>query len=126
MAAATKRPKSLPHDLCMFTGSETKYRHWFGRLVYTEGVKHLAEEVGAYWLTDAIASHQPRVPKDDRFQLWLLSVKGGAATLVCRRDTDTPDLVRQDIEWTDFPETPEGEPFKLYVVDDCLMLPSEY
>src|SRR5690606_36125280 len=51
-------PHELQARLQRFTGSETFYTHFTGRLIYTEGVQYLAEHAGAYWLIDAIASWQ--------------------------------------------------------------------
>ncbi|CAA9302355.1 hypothetical protein AVDCRST_MAG94-444 [uncultured Leptolyngbya sp.] len=50
--------------LSRFHGCETFYRYWTGRLIYTEGVKYLADTAHCYWLIDAIASHQPKCRKD--------------------------------------------------------------
>lgn len=45
-------------DLSPFTGTEHWYKHWLGGLLYTDGVKYVADQAGAYWLIDAIASYQ--------------------------------------------------------------------
>lgn len=110
--------------LDQFSGSEEIFKHWLGRLHFTEGVKYLAEEAGAYWLLDAIASYQPKLAADPMladFQLWELHVKDGRCTLTCKADCDVPPAVQQEIEYTDFPL----EYIKLYVENDCIMLPSE-
>src|ERR1700722_17043539 len=111
-------------DLDMFTGSDEFFRHWTGRLVYTQGVKYMAEQGGAYWLIDAIASYQgePAV-KGEEFQLWVLTVNLDQknATLTCAADSGVPPLVNQENEFTDFPLAS----IKLYVENDVLMLPSE-
>lgn len=120
-------------DLAQFTGTENWYRHWTGALTYTDGVKYLAGEGGAYWLIDAIASHQtsPGMKRDPRlrdFQLWHLHVSdSGKAHLRCQADIGKPDAISQWIPYTDFPLSyirlyveaggPEGKP--------VLMLPSE-
>ena len=114
----------LEAGLAQCTGSEQYHRHWLKLLKYTDGVYWLAENAGAHWLIDAIASHQPDAAKNPRlreFQLWRLSVRADhTARLECLEDTD---LVRitQEIEYTDFPLTE----IKLYVTDGVLLLPSE-
>lgn len=110
-------------DLRQFTGGETRYRHPIGRLLYTEGVKYLAEKGGAYWLLDVVGSYQgnPRV-KACEPQFWTLTVKDGKGVVVMREDTDTPDIVRQRIPYTDFP-LPEA---RIWVCDGTMLLPSEY
>ena len=117
-----------PSDLAQFTGSEIFYRHWTGRLVYTEGVDYLAEKGGAHWLIDAIISHQPdkritSCPELVAFQLWELVVhEDKSATLTVRADSDRPAVITQKIPFTDFPL----ERVKLYVCTGTLLLPSEY
>ena len=118
-------------DLNQFCGSCTWYRHWTGKLIYTEGAQYLAENAEAYWLIDAIASYQgeevlTRDPSLQEFQVWVLTVhEDQTARLECVAGTGRPPVVAQDIEWTDFPLSE----IKLYVCfgeQFCLMLPSEY
>lgn len=114
-------------DLNQFTGSETIYRHWTNRLVYTEGVRYLAENAGAYWLIDAIASYQPQ---DEPFQVWVLKCEGQGASrkaaLTMHPDLPGPEIIRQEIEFTDF----VLDEIKLYVEVEgdktVLLLPSEH
>jgi hypothetical protein len=97
----------------------------------TDGTHYLAEEAGAYWLMDAIMSHQPAVLKhpDTRLreiQFWRLVVAPDhSSVLSCVADSGCPAAVTQEIEFTDFP-LPE---ITIYVVPGsptCLMLASEY
>ena len=118
-------------DLMQFTGSCTFFRHWTRRLLYTEGVQFLAEQAGAYWLIDAIASYQGEgvFTRDPllRFQVWTLTVaEDHTARLECVADEGEPPAVTQIIGYTDFPLSE----IRLYV---CLgehgpvaMLPNEY
>ena len=140
---------TLAAELEQFCGSSTWTKHWTGALYVTEGVKHLADRAGAYWLIDLIASYIPKCKKDEMlrdFQVWRLVkhdpplVKQGVvdgeagphkymATAYCDRDLDDTAF-SQDISYTDFP-LPE---IKLYCelgsVDGenpayVLMLPGE-
>ena len=46
------------NDLAQFTGDIERYRHPLNhQVIYTPGVHYLAEQAGAYWLIDAIASY---------------------------------------------------------------------
>lgn len=113
-------------DLAQFRCTDNYYQHWLRRFVYTDGVRHVAEEGGAYWLIDAIASYQPKLLKDQmlqEFQHWILNVDliNQKAQLICERDNNDVVLT-QDIEFTDFPL----EQIRFYVVSNVLMLPSEY
>jgi hypothetical protein len=94
---------------------------------YTQGVLFLAENAGAHWLIDLIASHQldKRLRTED-FQLWTLTVRSDkTASAEVFRDSGQPPLLFQEIEYTDFPVELAAE-IKLYVRDGVLMLPSEY
>ena len=39
---------TLEADLAQFYGTDNWWRHWTGRITYTDGVKFLAEKAGAY------------------------------------------------------------------------------
>jgi hypothetical protein len=120
-------------NLSQFTGT-TNYYRWsplFRRAVLTDGTQYVAEEAGAYWLMDAIASHQPAVMAhhDDRLhslQFWHLKVEPDhSAVLTCRADSGCEPAVTQQIEFTDFCLS---EITIWVAVTDrvVLMLPSEY
>jgi len=112
---------NLEADLQQFIGTENYYQNLLG-LKYTDGVKYLADKAGSHWLIDLIASYQPKL-RDHRFQLWSIKKTGeNSAEVYCQEDLGEPKLVRQEIEFTDFPL----DKFKLYCVDDVLLLPSEY
>lgn len=109
--AETTKPKTVEDmGLEHFTGSDEFYKHLFG-VIYTEGIQHVAELCGAYWLIDIVASYQPVLVKSQRtreFQLWELIVtetKDGSreAVVTCREDTGEPPVVTQKIPYTDFP-----------------------
>ncbi len=113
-------------ELDSFTGSENLYSHWLG-IKYTEGVKYLATKGEAFWLLDAIASHQTKQllakASFQDFQLWELTVsEDKEAVMTCREDTTAGPAVRQEIPYTDFPLAA----IKLYLVQKVLLLPSEY
>lgn len=119
-------------------GSESYHRFssLFRRTLLTDGAHTLAETAGAYWLMDAIASHQAGAAKKGfthyDTQFWQLTVhekpiRGKKAVLELRHDSGEPAVIRQLIEYTDFPV---GQ-WKLWVgaVDETMkviMLPTEY
>ena len=151
----TYSPEEIRTALSHCIGTQGYTRHWTKALVYTDGVEAMAHMCGAHWLVDAIASYVPdinRLRENDpyvSFHLWTLNVstentqwyrredgeegqRAGdpvAAQLVMRLDADTPALIHQDIEYTNFP-LPEG--ITLYMQDGgpgygwVLMLRSEY
>lgn len=126
------------HNLRQFTGTES-YHRWsmlFPRMLLTDGAKYVAENGGtngAYWLMDAVASHQPTALKNERlqdFQLWKLQVNPDkSAVLTCWEDSgpgQTPKIT-QNIEYTDF----DKDSFEFYClpadeVRRVILLKSEY
>lgn len=108
-------------DLQQFIGTEQYHQHWMRQLVFTDGVKYVADAGGAFWLIDVIASYQRK--RKEPFQIWELKVKSDKSCVVTmREDTGQPTKVRQEIPYTDFPL----ESIKFYLIDGVLLLPSEY
>jgi hypothetical protein len=141
----TVDPVTLADELCRFHGTAQYHRLTLApKFLATDGVAHLAERAGAYWLAEAIASHQlrPAVRRRD-FQLWRLrrtkghravlemgdDIERGTRKLIHRRadgSVQARPLVFQRIPFTDFPM----DSTTLYVArgEDgtrILMLPSE-
>ncbi len=127
----------LSEELRQFTGDIERWRHpLYRKLIYTPGVRHLAERAGAYWLFDAIASWLPsqrfhaaahRDPRISDIHFWKLAVGDDrSAVLTAVADSGEKPFLQQAIEYTDFPLTE----IDLYCVFDgehwTLMLPSEY
>ena len=106
-------------DLAQFCGTTQYFRHWSKRLAYTDGIQFLAERAGAYWLIDLVASYQPL---NEGRQYWTLKIENGKYCAECR-DRDDRVLVRQVIEYSDFPEN--LLPFTCYFQDGIMFLISE-
>ena len=119
-------PEKIRNALAYATGSEKVWRLFRNRddFLITEGVKAMAEMCEAWWLLTAIASYCLTDPKvrEESFTDWTLALDDTKAQLV-GGDGDDRTLVKQDIPYTDFP-LPEG--ITLFMVDNVLMLPSEY
>lgn len=118
----------LEKELSGFIGTEGYHKcTMVPNYVCTDGVIHMAEKMGAFWLLDAIASYQ----RKEEMQFWKLTVKGTKAELIMQEDSDKPILIKQNFSFTDFPEgefdiwvglQPTEEGKDLYV----MMLKSEY
>lgn len=106
--------KALAH----YYGTENWWKNDMLHFTYTDGVKAMWEMCEAYWLLIAIASYNRHEP----FQIWELKRTGSKAVLTMVEDAGRPELVRQEIEFTDFPL----DEIKLWLVDGVLLLPSEY
>jgi hypothetical protein len=101
------------------------YSHRFLNYKYTEGVRYVAQKGQAYWLIDTIVAWQTKDSlRREFFQTWKLTVSESEDRTAILEATDGNDkqLVRQKIEYTDFP-LPK---ISFYLCDNILMLPSEY
>lgn len=108
-------------NLNNFHGTENYYTNPLYPFEYTDGIKYLAENGGAYWLLDAIASWQKELDSS-QIQFWRLKVNANSsAVLTCERDRDDV-VITQQIPFTDFPISE----VTLYLCDNVLLLPSEY
>jgi len=107
-------------DIKYFTGSENFYKHWLG-IIFTDGVKYVAEEAGAYWLIDAIASYYKET-KQHEFQAWTLKKKANGEWNLRATDGNDNVIANQEIEFSDFPI----DEIQLFLCDNTLMLTSEY
>lgn len=120
-------------DLAHFTGTENHYRYsplLFRKILLTDGTKYVADQAGAYWLMDIISSMQlePKV-RNEGFQVWKLLLDDDSKTrsnmssaVVTCEDGNGNEVYRQVIDSTNFPL----DEIKFYLVDNVIMLPSEY
>ncbi|WP_338814067.1 DUF6876 family protein [Bernardetia sp. Wsw4-3y2] len=108
------------------------YYRYTGGLLITEGIKHFAETNQCFWLLDVIASYQRQCNKDEmlrEFQIWTVEAKAtrtykNQVKVICSRDTDD-DAFFQKIRFSDITDYTEL-PIKIYVIDNVILLPSEY
>jgi hypothetical protein len=115
--------EKLEEELNQFSGT-AEYHKWspLFSFVLTDGAKYLANTAKAYWLMDAIASHQHnKAVAKEEFQVWDLKKVGDAWELTCE-DGNGKSVVKQDIEYSDFPLNS----IKLYFSDGVILLPGEY
>jgi hypothetical protein len=112
-----------PQIMSQFTGSEHWYRHWTGRITFTDGAKYVADAAGAYWLLDeiALAQRYTKAVAAEEFQVWKLTVKPDNTATLCCEDGNNNVVFTKDIEFTDFP--PEG--ITLWFENDTIYLPNE-
>jgi hypothetical protein len=115
---------ALRRQLAAFPRSDEVHAHRSQMLVYTAGVKFLADRCGLSWLIDLIAAWQWRALADRDlrfFQLWELGFCGTRRVLTCSKHWESvafglPAPNR---------ETDLGS-VSLYVEFGVLMLPSEH
>ena len=113
----------LKLELKQFSGGGEFYRNpLFRDYVYTEGVRHLAEQAGAYWWIDYILSYQldPKLVVQP-FQVWKMVVQDDSAAVTVEDGNDN-QIATLTISYTNFPL---GE-ITFWLIDKTLLLPSEY
>lgn len=121
------------NELAYYTCTDAYYKTLYTvnghRLVYTDGVKYVAETANCYWLIDMVMAHTYTIYKNKRID------EDQKRLLVCRlavgdndhavfQVTDGNDniLATQEIQYTDFP----AKLFTIWVQNGVAMLPSEY
>lgn len=111
-------------DLSQFYGTEKYWRtHMMltPDLVHTDGVQYFADEAGAYWFLDIVATEFYPLTEHEPFLSIQLVVEGGIAD-ICVEDGDCKVLKQKHIALTD---CPDGL-YKFFLTDNVLMLNSEY
>ena len=116
-------------SLDQFHGCEKAYPAPGGR-IYTEGVRHVIEAGGAWWLITDIAVYGGEADVAGPcggFQLWTLKTHDRpngvrSATLTCVPDEGKSPLFRHEYTVTDFPL----DEIDILVIGDTILLPSEY
>jgi hypothetical protein len=99
-------------------GSEQRYRHALNRrLIYTAGIKALADQAGAYWLIDLVAFEAAPIYHKawlaGRASIGILKLKvftpeeraacGHDARLTLSLEDEAPDVFTHTLPATDFP-----------------------
>jgi hypothetical protein len=110
-------------DLDQFTGTECYHKYIFGTLL-TDGVHFLCTQAKCFWLADLIGSWQPEIKNRyglQRFQVWTLTRKETWWIARCE-DGNGKYLCSQEIPYSDFPL----EKAEVWLVDNVMLLPSEY
>ena len=78
---------------------------------------------GAYWLIDLVISYQgTREINLQRFQVWELKRKKDCKFSILATDGNDNFIASQQIPFSDFP----FDIATLWLVDGCMMLPTEY
>lgn len=112
----------LRADLGAFIGTEQWQRHALNRnLLLTDGVRYFADQAGAWWLLDIVATEIFRIQASHPFLVIDLDVNDGKADIRVSDGNDAM-LFKRHIHFTD---APDGL-WRFYLTDNVLLLPSEY
>jgi hypothetical protein len=122
MQAQETLSAQLRADLGAFIGTENWHRHPINRsMLLTDGVVYFADQAGAWWFIDIIATEVMRFHTLKPFLSIALDVLAGAADIVVG-DGDGVNLFKRHIHFTD---APDGL-WRFYLTDNVLLLPGEY
>ncbi|MET3114843.1 hypothetical protein AAKU52_002583 [Pedobacter sp. CG_S7] len=117
----SKSLRNLNDELGHFYGTESYYRH-ASRLVYTDGVQHVAETFGAYWLLDEILFFiTPKFKEQEEFQVWKLEREIDSKFKITCDDGNGNILMSKTISFSDF----DADIVTFFFENDTLCLPSE-
>ncbi len=115
-------------ELEQFIGTSAYHKHLFpgkSPIALTDGCRYVRDELQANWLFDTILIYQddPKLKKVN-FQIWELQQLKKDLTwlLTCKEDTNKKPLIRQAIEFSDFPI----DYIRIWVIGSVALLPSEY
>ena len=115
--------KNANHFFGTGNGSENFYRYSFTNFIYTDGVHSMAQDCKSYWLIDLIISHQvDAVVNNEHFQVWDLKRVANDSFTIVATDGNDNKVTSQEIPYSDFPY----DCATLWLVDSCIMLPTEY
>lgn len=119
-----KTEQEIKSELANFTGTTEWYRHTFGML-YTQGIRYLAEAAEAFWMLDLVESWQfEKSVREQEFQVFKLTVNKDRSAIVSIEDGNDNVIGTQAIEMTFFPL----DSITLFYnnVEQILYLPSEH
>jgi hypothetical protein len=102
-----------------FCGTENYWQHLFG-FRYVDSVKYFCETKKAYWVLDLIGSYVPTL-RSYSFLVLFLDVEEGKARFSAKEDLDMPDVVSQNIEYTDLDLS-----IRLYWEGGVIIFPSDH
>lgn len=125
MELKKKSASELQKALIGFIGTFTYHSHRIGNLKInlTDGCDYLRQEAKAFWLFDALLSHQTQAKvKNEPFQVWRLKKQSDDTWLLSCEDGNKNLITEQRIEFSDFPL----EEITIWLVDSIAMLPTEY
>jgi hypothetical protein len=74
-------------------------------ILFTDGVKYVADAGGAYWLLDRIVSEQMSASAVGRadFQSWTLKVRANRTAILSCANAEGEIILMAEVTYTDFP-----------------------
>lgn len=119
---------TIKREISQFHGTTQYHKHLFpgkSPLLLTDGCKYIRDKCNAFWLFDSLLIYQSHASlRNINYQVWELKrLKVDLSwQLTCCADSGTKPLIRQTIEFSDFPI----DYIKIWIIDKVALLPSEY
>jgi hypothetical protein len=114
-------------SFCNGTDEYHQYNNFISSANITDGIKLMADTYDAYWFLDLILSYQTREwkkrhpPMDYPLQYWFLKKNEGKdSCTVWMEYIEGIPAIKQEIEYTDFPEQEFKMKFNAYDLVMCL------
>ena len=119
-----KSLQELQEGLNQFTGAIVWYQPLlYPHFLYSKGIRYLATNADCFWLLDFIFSNQILSQlKTQPFQVWKIIVNEDDSAKLIVEDGNDNQVTSFHVNYTDFPINE----FSLWMVDNVLILPSEY
>lgn len=126
--AEQRKFRNLNDELGHFYGTSQWYKHPLTGLLYTDGVKYVADKFEAYWLLDSIfIENTGDLAENEPFQKWTLhrvfetpEVPTDRFMLICE-DGNKNIVLAHGLPFSDF--IPDSITF--FFIEGVLLLPSE-
>ena len=118
---------TLAEQLEQFYGTECYHRfNMFFKTVATDGVIYFANKGGAFWALDEMCIMRMKLIEQRKIQsseylFYTITSKNGKADITCD-DGNSNIYAKKHIAHTDL----EEGTYKFYLMDNVLLLPSEY
>lgn len=118
-----KPVSEIKSELQQFHGTTQYYRHLLG-VLFSDGIKYLADECQCYWLLDLIVSWQAhRKVYVHEFQVFKLRVNEKNRTAVVTIEDGNDNIIQtQKLPFTDFPL----DSIDIWYSQNVIYLPSEH
>ena len=125
MEIQKKSASQLQNALAGLIGTFAYHPHRISNLKInlTDGCDYLRQEAKAFWLFDAILSHQVKAcVRNEPFQVWKLQKHADDSWVLSCEDGNKNLITEQKVEFSDFPL----DEIIIWLVDGVAMLPTEY
>lgn len=128
--------KSTLEELEQYTGTEQYFKIPFSDFVYTDGINHLINKCGCWWLISDLGielnainnqyeKNKKKGIKTEFPNFLIVSLKVNddkTAVIEIKEDTDKKPIYTKKLNYTDF----LLEEYEFYLIDKVFLLKSEY